>query len=584
MRLRPTLSRKILCVALLNIALLALALLALARAQFGFGPESLLLGPAHDRIRGIADAFTAELEGTPDRGRDALVESYRKRYGADFFLVGGRGQQIAGPSFEVREELLNEVRRLLPPPGGRGGASGRGGPPGFGPRGRRGELEAPPPEGPEMAGGLDGRVRPHQRRDPPVGGGEIGGPPQEEKELAERFPAGTPPRPRRDGRSGVGDPPPYRTAQDGHDGTEGNGRLPSVEEEAQLPPAPRLPPESVFLRIAHNPTRYWAGARIRSTTLSGVPGGIAILLIRSNSLLASSLFFNWRLWLGVALTVIGLSVICWLPFIRGLTRSIAHMDRVTQQIAEGRFDVQAAAPRSDELGHLGQQIDRMAARLESFVQDQKRFLGDIAHELCAPIARIQFALGILEQKAGEGEQRHVAALHEEIQEMSTLVNELLSFAKAGMQAGSAPLAVVSVTALVEKTVAREGFAGRSIELRVDPGIHAMANEALLSRALGNVVRNAIRYAGAAGPIVISAERDGGKVAVTVADNGPGLPESELEKVFEPFYRPEAARTRETGGAGLGLAIVRTCVETCGGTVSCRNRKPGLEIEMKLIGA
>jgi two-component system sensor histidine kinase CpxA len=72
------------------------------------------------------------------------------------------------------------------------------------------------------------------------------------------------------------------------------------------------------------------------------------------------------------------------------------------------------------------------------------------------------------------------------------------------------------------------------------------------------------------------------ISIIVADNGPGIPEAELESVFKPFYRPELARQRETGGVGLGLAIVRTCVEACGGTVQCRNRSPkGLEVEIKL---
>ena len=545
MRPRWTLSRKILCLALLNVALLVVALLALARAQFRFGPESLLLGPAHDRIRGIADGFTAELEGTPVSGRDALLDTYRKRHGADFFLVGGRGQRIAGPDVELREELLNDMRSLLPPPAGRGMP---GGPPPVRRRPPPSEWERPaprmpgPPPDPEFAGEPGDRP-PFRRR-----------PPEPEKN----------------------DSPPEQEAP--------AGVLPAVDDNPELPPARRVPPESVFLRVAHDPTRYWAGARIRSATLNGVPGNIAILLIRSNSLLNSSLFFNWRLWLGVALTITAVSVLCWVPFIRGLTRSIAHMDRVTQQIAEGRFDVHASESRTDELGHLGQQIDRTALRLQSFVKNQKRFLGDIAHELCAPLARVQFALGILEQNAAPEQERHVAALHEEIQEMSELVNELLSFSKAGMHAGSAPLTPVSVNAVVEKTVAREGFAGASMEVRVEPGIEVMANEALLLRALGNVLRNAIRYAGQAGPIVITAERDGRHVAVVVADSGPGLPEKELEEVFEPFYRPELARTRETGGAGLGLAIVRTCVEACGGTVSCRNGTQGLEVLMKLTPA
>jgi two-component system sensor histidine kinase CpxA len=112
-----------------------------------------------------------------------------------------------------------------------------------------------------------------------------------------------------------------------------------------------------------------------------------------------------------------------------------------------------------------------------------------------------------------------------------------------------------------------------------------ASESLLVRALSNVLRNAVRYAGPSGPVTVSAQRSDASVEIGIADSGPGLPESELEQVFAPFYRPEASRTRATGGAGLGLAIVKTCVEACGGTVVARNRRPqGLEILMTLPAA
>src|SRR5262249_33675239 len=160
-------------------------------------------------------------------------------------------------------------------------------------------------------------------------------------------------------------------------------------------------------------------------------------LIRSETIFNSALFLDWRLWIGMVLGVIAVSVACWLPFIRGLTRAIAQMDRATAQIAEGHFEAQGAGNRGDELGAIRAQINRVAGRLDSFVKNQKRFLGDIAHELCAPIARVQFALGILEQKAGDEQRAHVATLHEEVQEMSALVNELLSFSKAGLNAANA---------------------------------------------------------------------------------------------------------------------------------------------------
>jgi two-component system, OmpR family, sensor histidine kinase CpxA len=367
-------------------------------------------------------------------------------------------------------------------------------------------------------------------------------------------------------------------------------RTPDDDAPGGGPPREGPPPigataDSVFLVITRNPARYWAGIRIPISRSRNEPRRPSVLLLSSDSLFSTDLFFDWRLWLGVALSVALASVLCWLPFIRGLTRSIARMDQVTGEIARGRFDVQVADKRHDELGHLGMQINQMASRLQNIVGGQKRFLGDIAHELCAPIARIQFALGILEQKVDADQQRHVARLHEEIQEMSGLVNELLSFSKATVNAADAPLLPVVVAPLAQRAVAREATNGGSVNLSVDPYLAVMANESMLLRAISNILRNAIRYAGESGPIEIQARRQNQNIVITVSDHGPGLPESELARVFEPFYRLETARTRDTGGAGLGLAIVRTCIEACHGTVACANRNPtGLEVTIRLAEA
>jgi len=113
----------------------------------------------------------------------------------------------------------------------------------------------------------------------------------------------------------------------------------------------------------------------------------------------------------------------------------------------------------------------------------------------------------------------------------------------------------------------------------------MADPESLSRAVANLLRNAFRYAGDAGPVALTAHRDGREVSITVADHGPGLPAEEVDRVFTPFYRVESSRSRDSGGVGLGLAIVKNCVEACKGTVRCRNRLPaGLEVEIRLEAA
>jgi two-component system sensor histidine kinase CpxA len=227
----------------------------------------------------------------------------------------------------------------------------------------------------------------------------------------------------------------------------------------------------------------------------------------------------------------------------------------------------------------------MAERLSGFVHGQRRFLSDVAHELCSPLARIQVSLGILDQRAQENQKEYVKGVQEEVEHMSGLVNELLLFSRAQIGAPPIALAKVSVAETVGRVLERESREKASIQTHIDRRIEVLAQPDYLFRSLANVVRNAIRYAGDCGPIEIGAEEKSGVVSITVADNGPGIPEPELEEVFKPFYRPELARQRETGGTGLGLAIVRTSIEACGGTVKCRNRSPkGLEVEIRLPAA
>lgn len=358
------------------------------------------------------------------------------------------------------------------------------------------------------------------------------------------------------------------------------------------PPREATPPHGMppahapmFLLTTSNPTRYWVGVRIPLRSSANGEFERASLLLMSPALLGNQFFFDFKPWLAAILLVILISVLCWLPLIRGMTKSITQLTRATGQIAEGRFEVQVSTRRRDEIGQLGAAINRMAVRLSGFVKGQKRFLGDIAHELCSPIARIQFALGILEQRATAEQQECVTDLRDEIQHMSGLVNELLSFSKAGMQANGVALAPVNVAATVQRVIEREGSDGIPIETAVDSSLEALADPDYLFRSLANLVRNAIRYAGEAGPISIGARAEGEHVVITVSDRGPGIPEEALEEVLAPFYRPEPSRGRETGGVGLGLAIVKTCIESCKGTVSCRNRRPsGLEVEIRLRAA
>ncbi|HZL56851.1 MAG TPA: HAMP domain-containing sensor histidine kinase [Bryobacteraceae bacterium] len=327
---------------------------------------------------------------------------------------------------------------------------------------------------------------------------------------------------------------------------------------------------------------YWVGARIPVPIDNDVPLR-GTLIIAARSFYGTPLFFNFKPWLAAIGALIAIFLVCWFPFIRGLTKTISQVTRATELIAEGQFTHRLPESRGDELGQLSIAINRMAERLAGFVTGQKRFLGDIAHELCAPIARMQFGLGILEQQAEEGQHAAVEDVQDEMRLMSSLVNELLSFSKAGMESKTRTLAPVDVEATARDAVAREALDGAdAVSIEITGPLLAMADREFLLRSLSNLIRNAVRYAGAAGAVRVAGRRENGDVVVSVIDSGPGVPQEEIDKVFAPFYRVETSRNRETGGAGLGLAIVKSCVEACGGTVQCRNRKPiGFEVEIRL---
>jgi len=464
---RWPLARKIAGLAVLNLVLVVVIMAIFVGVHFGGRPENWVLGPARDRLIGLAQSVALDLSTAASV--QPVLDRYGQTHGADFYVAGPRGESLAEQSIELPEP----VRRRLRP---------REGPP-------------PPPRG---------------------------------------------------------------------------------------PPGRRNPPQDpIFLVSSEN--GYWVGVRLPIKLAGDTEQRPGLLLMRSSSIFNSQLFFDYRAWLTLPVALLGASVLCWLPFVRGLTNAIGMLSRVTDQIAAGDFDAAVPTHRRDELGQLGKRIHELAGRLAGFVRGQKRFLGDIAHELSAPIARVQFAVGILEQNSSQQQQRHIAILREDLGDMSSLVAELLSFSKAGLNPGDTPISAVSVMAIVERIASRESDA--RLEIEVEPELLVMANESFLQRSISNLVRNAIRYAGHAGPIAIRASLEGNTVAIAVSDCGPGLPEAELEKIFAPFYRPEEARTRETGGIGLGLAIVKSCVEACRGTIECHNCEPhGLEVIVRLPAA
>lgn len=314
----------------------------------------------------------------------------------------------------------------------------------------------------------------------------------------------------------------------------------------------------------------------------------ATLLIDNHSAANSFAAEPWP-WVTILLLVLGLSALFWLPIVRGITRPLEKVTELTEHIADGRFENRLSTghinPR-DEIGRLALAVNQMANRLQGFADGQRRFLGDVAHELCAPLARAQVALGILEQHASPQQDDQLHDLQEEVQQMAALVDELLLFTRTGVQTEQA-LETVALLPCLKSAMNREGT-DLKINLDVPEDCAVLAAPDRLARAFGNLARNAQQHAREGGELQITARRKEAHpdtITVTFADRGPGVPEASLPQLFDPFYRPESSRSRETGGTGLGLAIVKNAIENGGGDVHCRNRPGGgLEIILDLPAA
>lgn len=285
-------------------------------------------------------------------------------------------------------------------------------------------------------------------------------------------------------------------------------------------------------------------------------------------------------WLWWAMLALGVTAACWWPLLRGITSSLGRMEHATGRIAEGKFGTTLEVNRADEIGRLAGSISRMASRLGALVTGQKRFLGDTAHELRSPLGRMQVALEILDTRVAQPERAYVADLKDDVDALASLTDDLLQYARAELADRTVVLAPVNVAQAVTAVLAREGRDGVRFEVDVPAECVVRADPSLLDRALANVVRNAVKYAGTAGPIEIAAVTEANEVTIAVSDSGPGVAAQSLGRIFDPFFREDAARNRKTGGVGLGLAIVRSAVEACGGSVSCENRQPhGLKVRL-----
>ncbi len=298
----------------------------------------------------------------------------------------------------------------------------------------------------------------------------------------------------------------------------------------------------------------------------------------------------WR-WLIIAVACTGL--ICYL-LSWYMTKPIVRLRAATRQLAAGDLTARSGAPvsrRRDEMTSLMRDFDAMAERLEILVKAQSRLLNDISHELRSPLARLNVALGLARQRADGGSSEMLDRIELEASRLNEMIGRILTLARLEDGEQRVPQTPVPLDELVVNVAEDAEFEAQARHCHVHTAIPegdwgVRGNASLLHSAVENVVRNAIRYTQEETSVEIElTSADGAKgpeAVVAVSDNGPGVPEDALGKLFEPFYRLDDSRGRLTGGAGLGLAITERAVRFHGGRVSAANRPGGgLRVEIRL---
>lgn len=262
-----------------------------------------------------------------------------------------------------------------------------------------------------------------------------------------------------------------------------------------------------------------------------------------------------------------------------ISRPIGRLAEASRRLAAGQYVERVPVSSNDEVGALATSFNSMAASLEATERRRLDLVGDVAHELRTPLATIDSYLEGLEDGLVQPADETWQLLRGETDRLSRLVNDLQELWRA--EAGQLPMSVVALQVAPQLVAAADRFAAQAREqgvaIAIDgvpPGLGVRADAARLGQIVDNFLTNAIRYSPSGARVTISAARRGGGVGIDVTDQGPGLTEEQLGRVFERFYRVDAARSRALGGSGIGLAIARALAEAMSGHVEAASAGPG----------
>jgi signal transduction histidine kinase len=257
------------------------------------------------------------------------------------------------------------------------------------------------------------------------------------------------------------------------------------------------------------------------------------------------------------------------PIVRRLTKRLERVQQGVERWGQGDLTVRVPADGQDEAAQLARRFNQAAERVEALVGTHKSLLANASHELRSPLARIRVALELMGDQASPQLQQEISR---NIGELDALIDEILLASRLDARADEVGASEpVDLVGLAAEEASRTGAELTVREGTGDATVHGVAR--LLRRLLRNLLENAARHGGSEVRLQIGRSPQAEGFEIRVSDSGPGVPESERERIFEPFYRLGGASERD-GGVGLGLALVRQIAQRHGGTVHCEPAEGG----------
>lgn len=283
------------------------------------------------------------------------------------------------------------------------------------------------------------------------------------------------------------------------------------------------------------------------------------------------------------------ALLCWL-LAKALSKPLIAIRKASDELGKGNLSRRLIGfeSRSDEFGAVAKSFNQMASQLEGNITAHQRLLGDVSHELRSPLARLQLAIGLVEKNIGNPteQQRHLTRCENEVDRLDDMIADVLTLSRLEHSTTAITCEKIQITNLISQIIDDCQYIAneKEVQITIDAPQQCfiLADEKLLASTFSNVINNAVKYSPDKKVIAVEMTFNNEEIKITITDQGLGVPDHMLAKLFTPFFRVADARERSTGGTGLGLAIARQAIQQHQGSIFAKNIEPnGLQVVIVL---